>query len=392
MPARPSTPTATSSDGPRALHVRIAAELRSAIESGALAPGTRLPSEAELTRRFTVSRGTVRQALASLRERGLIEAVAGRGSFVRVPGPPPQASSGRRRRTVGVIVPSVARPYVPETLQGIEDELHHWGWSMVVASSGSSPDQQAGRVRRIVGDGVAGLIVYPIDYDPDPVLFERLSRQALPLVLIDRYIPGLGIDAVTPDNVGGAFGVVSHLAELGHRRIGFVSTDNLTTTSVFERFAGYQQALVTHRLEPDATLALTTLPVAAGRPAGRHDLGEQVTAEIAAFLDRPDPPTAVFALHDVLAMYVFEAAAACGLAVPGDLAVVGFDDDPVAAAHVPPLTTVAQPREEIGRRAAELVLDRIEGREGHGGRIVLPSRLVVRRSSGTALTGTEATA
>ena len=380
-----------SGDGPHALHVRIAAELGAAIESGELAPGTRLPSESELTHRFGVSRGTVRQALANLRQRGLVEAVAGRGSFVRAPLSRPDGPPGERNRTVGVVVPSVARPYVPETLQGIEDELHHRGWSMVVASSGSTSEQQAGRIQRIVSDGVAGLIVYPIDYDPSPPLFERLARQALPLVFIDRYIPGLGIDAVTPDNVGGAFSVVSHLAELGHRRIGFVSTNNLTTTSVFERYAGYQQALVTHGLQPDPALALTTLPVAAGRAAGRHDLGEQVVAEIAAFLARPDRPTAMFALHDVLAMYVFDAAAACGMSVPADLALVGFDDDPVAAAHVPPLTTVAQPRDEIGRRAAELVLDRIEGREGHGGRIVLPSRLVVRRSSGAALTE-EATA
>jgi GntR family transcriptional regulator of arabinose operon len=379
-------------DSPDALHLRIAAELRAEVESGALAPGTRLPSEAELTRRFGVSRGTVRQALANLRQQGLVEAVAGRGSFVRRPAPSPPGPAGERSRAVGAVVPSVARPYVPETLQGIEDELDRRGWSMVVASSGSTSERQAGRIRRIVRDGVAGLIVYPIDYDPDPPLFDGLSRRGVPLVFIDRYIPGLGVDAVMPDNVGGAYAAVAHLVGLGHRRIGFVSTDNLTTTSVFERFAGYQQALVAHGLEPDPALILTTLPVTASRPASDPEQARRIVAEIAPYLRRRDRPTAVFALHDVLAMYVAEAAAACGLAVPADLALVGFNDDPMAAAHAPPLTTVAQPREEIGRRAAELLVDRIEGRPAHGGRIVLPSLLVVRRSSGAALSPGEATA
>jgi LacI family transcriptional regulator len=197
---------------------------------------------------------------------------------------------------------------------------------------------------------------------------------------------------VTPDNVGGAYLAVSHLTELGHERIGFVSTDNLTTTSVFERYVGYQQALVTHGLELDDGLELKTLPVSAGLPAARRGAMDDLVPEIARWLDRDDRPSAIFALHDIIAMYVFEAASTIGLRCPEDLAIVGFDDDPVAAAHVLPLTTVAQPRDDIGRRAAEILVDRLEGRSGHGGRIVLPPGLVIRRSSGAALGGPEAEA
>ncbi len=378
-----------SVDARQALHRNIARELQAAIEAGRVAPGARLPSEIDLAGRFSVSRGTIRQALANLRQQGLIEAVAGRGYFVRAAIPDRQEAEGR---AVGVVVPSVARPYVPETLHGIEEGLHDRGYSMVVASSGSTKEQQAGRVRRIVRDGVRGLIVYPIDYDPDAALFEGLARNGYPVVLIDRYLPGSGIDAVTPDNVGGAYLAVTHLIELGHERIGFVSTDNLTTTSVFERYAGYQQALVAHGLELDENLELKTLPVSAGLPAARRGAMDDLVSEIARWLDRDDGPSAIFALHDVIAMYVFEAASVIGLRCPEDLAIVGFDDDPVAAAHVLPLTTVAQPREDIGRRAAELLVDRLQGRSGHGGRIVLPSRLVTRRSSGVALGGPEAEA
>jgi LacI family transcriptional regulator len=370
------------------LHQRIAAELEQAAASGALPPGSRLPSELELARRHGVSRGTVRQALTTLRHRGVITAVPGKGSFVRAPEPAP-ATRRARTGTVGVVVPSVARPYVPETLQGIDDHLHQRGWSMVVASSGSTVEQQAARVARIVAGGAAGVIAYPIDHGEQSSLFEAVQRRGVPLVFIDRYVPGLAVDAVTPDNVGGAFAVVAHLVELGHRAIGFVSTDNLTTTSVFERYAGYRQALVTHDLAPDPALELTTLPVSAGRPAMQAATPAAVVATIAAYLDRPERPSAVFALHDVLAMYVCRAAAACGLRVPDQLAVVGFDDDPLAAAHLPPLTTVAQPREAIGSRAAELLVDRLDGREAPGGRITLPSRLVVRRSCGAPVTSAD---
>ena len=133
-------------------------------------------------------------------------------------------------------------PYVPAVMHGIEDELHDHGYSMLAGSNGSSREQQAGRVRRIVDEGVSGLIVYPIDYDPDPDLFARLAGDGL-IVLIDRHLIGHAFDAVLADNVGGAFTAVTHLLEQGHRRIAFVSTDNLTTTSVAERLQGYQQAL-----------------------------------------------------------------------------------------------------------------------------------------------------
>lgn len=376
--------------GRGALHQRIAVELRDAIASGALPVDARLPSEVDLARRFGVSRGTVRQALSSLRQEELIEAVPGRGYFVR--GAAPAAEQGESR-VVGVLVPSVARPYLPDTLHGIEEELHHHGYSMVVATTGSSRSQQAGRVKRVLGEGVRGLIVYPIDYDPDIALFKGLQRRRFPLVLIDRYLPGLDVDAVTSDNIGGAFTAVSHLIELGHRRIAFVSTNNLRTTSVFERYAGYQQALAVHGLRTDPELELTTLPVMAGVPSRRH-AAQDCRAQIVGFLDRDDRPTAVFALHDMIAAYVAEAAAGLGLRVPEDLAIVGFDDDPVATAHQVPLTTVAQPRLEIGRHAARLLVSRLQGRGVPGERLVLPSRLVVRRSSGSSPSGrrVEATA
>jgi len=358
---------------------RVAAALADAIEQGRYAPGARLPAEIDLAAEFEVSRGTLRQALAALRADGFIEAIPGRGSFV-THGTPNRPE--RRRMVVGVVVPSVAQPYVPDLLSWIEDVLHVNGYAMLVGSSGSTREQQAGRVHRILDEGASGLIAYPVDYEPDPALFAHLGERGFPVVLIDRHLVGLAIDAVLPDNVGGAYAAVSHLADLGHRRIAFVSTDNLSTTSVAERLQGYQQALTAHGIPVDDRLICAELPVTSRWPRDASSGVKGHAARIARFLER-QRPTAVFTLHDYLAADVLEAAAALGLRVPGELALASFDDDPSAARLTVPLTAVRQPREQLGRLAARLVIERIEGRRTETARIVLPTQLVVRQSSGS---------
>ena len=360
-------------------HRRISAEIEAGIQSGRYPAGVRLPSEPRLAAEFGVSRGTLRQALASLRQSGYLDSIPGRGTFVR--GPRPRVVEARRR-VVGLIVPSITRPALPEVLTAIEDELHRRGYSLLVGTSGNSREQEDGRVTRILGEGVSGLIVLPIDSRPDHSMYRRLVDEAFPLVLIDRHIVGLSIDAVLPENLGGAFMAVSHLVELGHRRIAFVSSDNLSTTSVLERLQGYEQALRAAGIQPDPELVFTRLPAIPPGPIDEDRTIQDNARRIARFLSSREFPTAVFALHDRIAISVLEASATLGLRVPEDLAIVGFDDDPLAQKLRVPLTTVAQPREQIGRTAARLIADRIEGLRSETARIVLPTRLVVRCSSG----------
>lgn len=363
------------------LHAQIRNAIASGIEEGRYASGSALPSEVRLAKQFGVSRGTLRQALTALRLNGYLEVVAGRGTFVRRTTPRrPEA----RRRVVGVVVPYVSRPALPDMLSAIEDELHPRGYSMLVASSGSTPAQEAGRLHRVLAEGVAGLIVYPLD-QPDTRIYARLAEDQFPLVLLDRHLVGLQIDAVLPDNVGGAYAAVTHLVELGHRRIAFISSDNLSTTSVLERLQGYQQALAAHGLARDGSLVFTGIPAVPPHADDRQRVTVENSLRIRRFLQKTRPlPTGVFALHDRIALSVLDAAGAIGLRVPDDLSVVGFDDDPLAATLPVPLSSVAQPREQMGRLAARLVLDRIEGRRADVARIVLPTTLIARRSTEAA--------
>lgn len=370
-------------DGRVPAHRRVAAALRAEIEGGVFVPGAQLPAEPDLALQFGVSRGTLRQALLSLRADGLIDAVPGRGNFVSRGQP---AHADRRRRVVGVVVPSVAQPYVADLLGWIEEELHDRGYSMLVGSGGSTRQQQAGRIHRILDEGASGLIVYPIDYDPDPQLFGHLVEREFPVVLIDRHLVGLAVDTVEPDNVGGSYAAVHHLIERGYRRIAFVSTDNLRTTSVADRLRGYEEALVSAGLPVDRELIFSELPVSRRWPIEAADGRRREVAAVARFLERRRP-AAVFTLHDYLAADVLGAAAILGLAVPRDLAVASFDDDPAAARLAVPLTAVAQPREQLGRTAARLVMERIEGLRRETARIVLPTRLIVRESTAPSAAG-----
>jgi LacI family transcriptional regulator len=263
----------------------------------------------------------------------------------------------------------------------VEVEVHRRGYAMLLGSAGYSADQQAARVKRMLDQKVAALIAYPIDQEFDTALFENLVRRNIPLVLGDRYLPGLVVDTVVPDNVGGAYLAVAHLAALGHRRIAFVTTDNLATSSVAERLLGYRLALEANQGGYDPRLILSSPTTPRAWPAGPGPAA-QTSARIAEFLERA-APTAVFALHDRLALDVYTAAAICGLRIPEDLSVVGFDDDLVASAASPALSTVAQPWEQMGRRMATMVLDRLEGSRDDADvlRLVLPTRLLIRAST-----------
>jgi len=363
------------------IHQRISDAIGAAIEQGDHPVGSQLPSEPRLAAEFGVSRGTLRQALSTLRQSGHVEVVPGRGTFVRRPTPVVIES---RRRVVGLVVPSVTRPALPEVLNAIEDELHRRGYSLLVGNSGNTRDQEAGRIQRILDDGVGGMIVLPIDGRTDVATYRGLLSQGFPIVLIDRHVVGLPIDAVLADNVGGAFSAVTHLIELGHRRIAFVSSDNLATTSVAERLQGYQLAHITAGLPVNRELVFTHLPVVPPESSDEDRVTQDNARLIATFLSERPLPTAIFALHDRIALSVLEAAAGLGLDVPRDVSVVGFDDDPLAETLRVPLTTVAQPREQIGRVAARIVADRIEARPAEVARIVLPTTLIVRRSTGIA--------
>ncbi len=270
-------------------------------------------------------------------------------------------------------------------LGGIEGALRAAGYHLVLGGSGDWREQEAEQIERLVGQGVAGLILYPVDGASNAPLLRRLRADGLPVVLIDRYLPELEVDAVVADNIVGACQAVGHLLRVGRQRIGFVSTNNLGTSSIAERRAGYLLALEQLAAEGGRTSVIGPTCRELRRlfrwPAPEDRAARHNQAVLEQYLSRPDRPDAVFAVNDMVAFQVLEAAARLGLRIPDDLAVVGFDNLGSPDYAGVPLTTVEQPREAIGRVAADLLHDAIVGRRTEPARVVLATRLIVRQSS-----------
>ncbi len=357
------------------LHARLVAFLRERIRDGTFPPGAQLPPELTIVRDHNVSRNTVRQAMSTLVNEGLLDRVQGRGTFVRQEAPPVQAPAGEKR--IGVVLTYSGDQLNMELLIGIDQGAKSRGYQVSFSYSEERATQQARDIERLRADRVAGLIIFPLSNETDNPIIANLQDDGVPVVLVDRYLSNRPTDCVTADNYAGGYRATEHLLILGHTRIAFfyLSNADLRTTSVRDRWLGYRAALRDHGLAYDESLVVA-------------DPAHALVADDESFLrfiSTPDRPSAICIVNDIQAPALFKAARRLGLRVPDDLAVVGFDDLSFAAHLHPPLTTVAQPRLNIGIRAAHQLIDRIEGDTEPPRHIVLPSNLVVRESCGARL-------
>lgn len=360
---------------PRPLYMQLADHLRRQISSGAWAAGYRLPPELELAGQLSVSRGTVRQAMDLLVNQGLLQRVPGRGTFVTAP------ETRVRSQLIGIVVPYLRDSLTIDIMRGAESMLRRSGFSLIFCHSEGDLQLERAQLVRLRREGACGLIVFPIGVADEVALLNELIEPQLPLVLIDRRLPGLSVDCVVADNLGGAYRAVEHLLALGHRRIACVSLPD-QPSSVAERIRGYQQALRDAGLLPLATVLL-----AIGGRSAEESVPSYSAAELAPIdhlLTAHDAPTALFCVNDFIALGVMQHVLARGRRIPADIAIAGFDDITLAPYMPVPLTTVAQPTYEIGAQAAQLLLDRIAGAAPAGRELVVPTHLVVRASTGAA--------
>jgi len=206
-------------------------------------------------------------------------------------------------------------------------------------------------------------------------MLKNIARQGIPAVTIGRPVKIGQTDSVTADHWQGAFDVVTHLVSLGHKRIGFIGIAPEDRHSL-RRYEGYAAAL------KQAGIPITDAYIVGPPNAPAFATQEDGFDGMVRLARLKRPPTAVFARNDFAAIGALRAAHTLGLGVPQDIAIVGFDNIPLAAFTTPPLTTVEQPIAEQGAAAARLLLDRIEGRyAGAAKKVTMPCKLVVREST-----------
>jgi DNA-binding LacI/PurR family transcriptional regulator len=361
-----------------ARYAQLISHFRERILDGSLPAGARLPTEMDLAEEHQISRGTVRQAMSVLVNEGLLERVRGRGTFVRPL--PPAASLGSTTvgRRIGLVLAHSSGSQLDlDILIGVEHAAKSRGYQVSFAYAEENLDELDRDIARLRADLVAGMIIFPVSDATYDESIWRLAADKVPFVLVDRYFPDLDSDYVVADNIGGGYRATEHLLILGHTRIGFVysSKGTLLTTSVRDRWEGYRKALHEYGQPYDETLVAQWSDDPSSNP--RRALDQ--------LLLREDRPSAIFAVNDEVALNLLRIAHLRSLRVPEDLALVGFDDLSFAAHLSPPLTTMSQPRLDLGLRAGHLLLNRIEGQGGRPRHIELPTNLIVRESCGARL-------
>jgi LacI family transcriptional regulator len=279
-----------------------------------------------------------------------------------------QSLRSGRTNTFGLILPDSSNPYFAEISRSIEDEAFKLGYSVIFCNTERDPHKEQLYIEVLSKKQVDGLIFVATGDRVDAL--ETLLRQELPVVVVDRDFPAFEVDAVLTDNRQGGYLATRHLVELGHRRIACITGPSHITPSA-ERVTGYRNALLEAGLPFEEKLVLSG--------DYRPDSG-RVAASV--LLNRPDPPTALFFCNDLMAIGAMRAATWAGWHIPEQLSIVGFDDIEFASYTHPPLTTIAQPKVEVGYRAAHLLIDRINDKERPFQRVILPTRLIFRESSG----------
>jgi LacI family transcriptional regulator len=266
--------------------------------------------------------------------------------------------------TIGLVIPDMGNPFFGTVAQGIEKAVRPRGLTLLVGSSDETAELEQTLISTFLARRVSALIVVPsAGGDHRNLRAERAAR--LPVVFLDRPATGLTADCVVSSNRGGAREGVAHLIAHGHRRIGFIGDLPMTLYTRRKRFQGYREALAEAGIPFDGRL------VESG-----HD-AVAAAAATARLLTREDPPTALFAANNLAAT-----GAILGLARAArrDVAVVGFDDIPLAEVVEPALTVVAQDPAAIGAAAAELLLARLDGDRSRARKAVVPTRLIPRGS------------
>lgn len=269
-----------------------------------------------------------------------------------------------RPNLIGVLVPSLAWPWVLEVIRGVADELEASPFEFVMFTTSSEERNEVIFERTLASGLTAGLVaIVP------PGALAHVSEthaRGFPVALIDDRADHPDLPSVVAANFEGAFEAATHLVALGHRRIAFVNGPPEYGCNQ-ERLRGYETALDTAGIPIDPSLIREGDFARAG---GRRATDSLLRVE--------KSPTAIFAANDLMAFGAMEAAEAAGRRVPDDLSVVGFDDIPEARLTRPALTTVRQPLYEMGARAVELLLAQIGGHELSETRVVLPTELVPR--------------
>jgi len=273
-------------------------------------------------------------------------------------------------RTLAYVMLDAGNPFFTDVAQGIESAAEAVELSLVLCNSGQREAREQQHLQLLQQQRVQGILVTPVD--PEAALLDEIRRRGTPVVIVDRTRDDSTFCSVAVDDLLGGRLAVEHLVDRGHERIAFVGGP-MALGQVRDRLEGARAAWAAAGRDEASLTVVTTdsLDVAAGREAGARLAG----------LPSARRPTAAFCANDLTALGLLQHAIGAGARVPEELAIVGYDDIEFAAAAAVPLSSVRQPRHELGRAAAELALDEAQNPAHHHRQILFTPELVAREST-----------
>ena len=269
----------------------------------------------------------------------------------------------QRSRYIGILLPSITAPFFGSVVDALDRKLREHGYHSLISCYGSSPGMERDNLQFLLGNGIDGLVYAPEDITAD-VFYELTANSGIPVVQVDRKIQGVASDTVLVDNTDAVYKAVSRLIDKGHKRIAIV-TGSRSVFSARERLMGYISALSDHNILYDDSLVISASNEFATGYRGFN-----------ALMQLSNPPTAVFATNYDITLGLITAARERGVKIGQELDVFGFDCVEVCTMMQPPLPVVHQPEADIGRTAAQYLIDRLGGFTGEPRVTRLPCKVV----------------
>lgn len=357
----------------QAKYLEIIESLRHDIGSGRYRPGARLPSEAELIRKFKVSRMTVVKALNQLQQEGVVNRRAGSGTFA-------MGLHSEDARVFGLLIPDLGQTEIFEPIcrgmmRSPAGKSHSLSWGHALSNSKHREEEAEHLCQHYIEQGVAGVFFAPLEFSRNDVnsrIIQALDRGRIPVILLDRdfveYPHRSAYDLVGLNNRRAGYMVTEHLIRQGGSRIAFFAKEHSAET-VEHRMVGYREALFAHDLPVSKDLVL------------RGDPSDSAFVKSVLRRTRVD---SIMCANDLTAANLMQTLIALGVSVPQDIRIAGVDDVRYASLLPIPLTTLHQPCDDIGAAAMSAMLERVNNPHLPTRSILLNGHLVVRQSCGEA--------
>jgi DNA-binding LacI/PurR family transcriptional regulator len=359
---------------PIPLYRQVGEHLKSEIISGKLRVGDQIGSQQELAEKYRVSLITVKRAVAELTNEGFLYSRVGKGTYVLDSQP---RKEGAKSKTIGLVLRDLKSPFFSMIVHGAEEFASQKGFSILVSNSSSRMDKEEQQIANFMEYGVAGMIIASMthEYTANNAL-RKLHNTGFPYVVVS-YVKDPDIFFVGTDHEQGGYLAAQHLIRIGHKKIGYVNGEEGNLVGEL-RMQGFLRALREHGLDfsNDRMYRL--------RNRGEwHDFnsGYEIGEKLASLADCPK---AMFVYNDLAALGFSQALLDKGRSIPDDVAIIGFDGIERGRYATVPLTTIQQPVGEIGAKAVENLMRRID-HTATPLRTILPPSLIVRESCGAKL-------